>query len=187
MKKSELFNLTISALAIFLAAVSLYRQFFYSSNRLRATVTFTQIEPDSIVYDMIFVNNSTNYQAIVRADGMLSQSWDLSSSALHNKERLLEGFVIPPNELRHKSIRQSLPNEIEQPLYGGLILQMINGKGNVIIDNLTFFKLTSNENQIHKGKYQFFGRTIKDLYDVDPVDNRNENSTANGNIPRKNL
>ena len=66
-----------------------------------------------------------------------------------------------------------------------LILQMISGEGNVIIDNLTFFKLTWNENQTYKGKYQFFGRTIKDLYDLDPDENRNENSTANGNIPKK--
>ena len=182
MKKSELFNLTISALAIFLAAISLFFQFLHSSNSLRATITFTQEESDSIVYDMIFVNNSTNYQAIVRADAMLSPSWDLSSSAFHNRERLLEGFVIPPNELRHKSIRQSLPDEIELPLYGGLILQMVNGDGVFFKYNFKFFELTSNKNQIY---YEFEGRTIKDLYNSDSEEIHNNELKAEGFIPRK--
>jgi len=182
MKKSELFNLTISALAIFLAAISLFFQFLHSSNSLRATITFTQEESDSIVYDMIFVNNSTNYQLIVRADGILSQYENLSETYRNSEEPLLEAFVIPPKELRHKSIRQSLPDEIEQPLYGGLILQMVKGNGVFLKSNFQFFKLTNNKNQIY---YEFRGRTIKDLYDSDPEEILNNELKAEGFIPRK--
>jgi len=185
MKRREIVSLTISALALLLAATTLYRQFFYSTNRLKATITLTKVESASISYDMVFVNNSTNYQAIVRADGVLSPSWDLSS--YESKERLLDGFVIPPNELRHKTIRQSLHTEIKDSTYGGLILEMINGKGHLITGNLTIFQLIGPENQTDQGRYHFAGGTV-DLYDLDDKENRINQISAmseSGEIPEK--
>jgi len=114
MNKNEKINLSIALIAIIISVVTLYFQFFYSSQAIRISIIDTSIQHDSIKLKsrIVYYNEGNKYATITKNNFYLYQKQNSGEDSgfmyLKNQDDEYDPIVLSPGEQILKVLSQNL-------------------------------------------------------------------------------
>lgn len=130
MTQHEKLTMIIAILALLLSSVNTYFQLFYSSDRLRASITMFRPAEDRVVYDVVFINSGTRYQSVSAVTGWTSDRPFDENGSRHGVPVSSDPIVITPGQMIHMRFEHEfLPDPLRQEMYSALQFDTVDAQG----------------------------------------------------------